>query len=68
MRNKIIPHRSLSEQIEDNEIIFQASKESTRLFEQLKELDKAEYIMQKDDVRNGSKFYNSRNNKRKNKK
>ena len=68
MKGTETPQRSLLEKLQAADRLFQAELDSDRLFEQLKQLSKVEYKEPTYDVRNGSKFYNSRNNKRKHKK
>lgn len=68
MEGNDTPQRSILEQLQDADRFLQAKEDSDRIFEQLKQLSKMEYKEPTYDVRNGSKFYNSRNNKRKHKK
>jgi hypothetical protein len=68
MEGNYTPHRSILEQLQDADRFLREKEDSDRIFEQLKQLAKVEYKEPTYDVRNGSKFYNSRNNKRKHKK
>ena len=70
--NTIMEEKTLGESLEEQSTplngVLQSSLYSLYIINTLKDMRDIEFILNTNDVRNGSKFYNNRNNKRKHKK